>query len=98
MCMAEFVFSSQVLAHVLVDQSRDRAQLLSHGQVRNCHMTDHSERIRYSKAAAQGLRVFCFVTVPSQPELMNQESSSGAFRGQDEESPEAFLRSPKISA
>lgn len=60
--------------------------------------TGHGESIRHSKAAACGLTGFCSVTVPSQPEQMNQESSFGAFSGQDEESPEAFLGSPKISA
>lgn len=60
--------------------------------------TGHFERIRHSKAAAHGLRGLCFVTVPSQPEPMNQDSCSGAFSGQDEESPEAFVGSPKIAA
>lgn len=60
--------------------------------------TGHFERIRHSKAAAHGLRGLCFVTVPSQPEQMNQDSCSGAFSGQDEESPEAFVGSPKIAA
>lgn len=41
---------------------------------------------------------FRSVTIPSQPEQMSQESSFGAFSGQDEESPEAILGSPKIAA
>lgn len=60
--------------------------------------TGHGERIRHNKAAAHGLVGFRFVTVLSQPEQMSQESSFGAFSGQDEESPEEFLGSPKIAA